>query len=234
MKKFDIYQYKAIFLLLCCAVLIATGACSLFESVTTRELRAIYKKEIQRCKKVFKETKAKIDNNQATADDYYFFAHMIYSSSFLRESGMEYLTMDRKTKTDKGEKMYLDYLQKAMKKGSQEAKLDYANFLFQRNSNATDTYLPDKDRKLKYLQLEQAFTLTMEVINTQCEVYKSPEFPKFDVYPEYKVPLSQHIGGLFYLDHKYIKSNDPKLYQRVKQVETAYKEKCEKNKSTKK
>ncbi len=28
MKKFDIYQYKAIFLLVCCAVLIATGACS--------------------------------------------------------------------------------------------------------------------------------------------------------------------------------------------------------------
>ncbi len=31
MKKFDIYQYKAVLLLVCCAVLIGAGACSTFK-----------------------------------------------------------------------------------------------------------------------------------------------------------------------------------------------------------
>ncbi len=230
MKKFDIYQYKAVLLFVCCAVLIGAGACSVITRMSIQKDRAIYQKHTQKSIQLFKEIKARIDNNQATATDYLIFSRMVSSPLFRSKVGMAELNENKR------EKIYTNYLQQAINRGSQDAKLTYANLLFSQNKDITHTRLNNKEKQAKYIKLKQSVTLTMEVVNTQCEVYEAPYYPKFHAYPNPKRKryVIAHSDILYWATRKNIKSAYPELYQLAKKVEKTYEQNCKNNKSTKK
>ncbi len=230
MKKFDIYQYKATLLFVCCVVLIGAGACSVVSALKYPEERAIKRKNDQKAKQLFEEIKAKIDNNQATANDYYFFAYMVRSDSFLLEIGHSNLTWNAEKRTRKSEKMYIDYLQKAMNKGSQEAKLDYAQFLFDKNDNIIYEDVDNKEKQEKYLKLKQSLNLIEEVFKTQCKVYAKPDYPNFHDYRKETITTKQYMYWFFnkWNDMKSLKPKYPELYQQVQKVKNTYEDKCNK------
>ncbi len=230
MKKFDIYQYKAIVLLACCVVLVGTGACTVaavLMDMDDQRKKAIERKEAKKSEQLFKEIKVKIDNNQATATDYFVFARMVYSRSFRYEIGMLEGLNEKEI-----HKIYAKYLQKAINKGSQEAKLDYANLLLEQNENITDKNLDDKEKKAKYLKLKQVLILTEEVVNKQCEVYKKPYYPNFYDYPKYKQSVISYSRILYWIDFDYpkIKFDYPELYQQAQKLEKTYEKICKKEK----
>ncbi len=227
MKKFDIYQYKATLLFLCCTVLIGTGACSVIKSVNTQRYETINKQHTQKSIQLFKKIKARVDNNQATATDLYLFAHMLDSGTFRSAVGMAELTVNER------EEIYANYLQQAIKKGSQEAKLDYAYLLYRQNGNITDENVDDKEKNEKLLNLKQSLNLIEAVFNTQCSVYEKPYDHKFFAYPENKVSVRSRSYLVWANDQK-IRSDYPELYQQAKKIEKTYQKNCIKNKSTKK
>ncbi len=218
MKKFDIYQYKAVLLFVCCAVLIGAGACSVTQIVRNQKYEA---ERTQKSIQLFKEIKARIDNNQATATDLYVLAHMVNSWSFRSKIGMA------KLKTNEREKIYANYLQQAINKGSQEAKLDYANLLYGQNGNITDKNIDKKEKKAKYLKLKQSLNLIEEVFNTQCEVYAEPYYLWFYAYPESKVSVRSR-SYIVWANNPKIKSNYPELYQLAQKAEKTYEKNCKK------
>ncbi len=226
MKKFDIYQYKAVLLFVCCAVLIGAGACSAITNVGIQRDNAIYKKHIQKSIQLFKEIKVRIDNNQATATDYFIFACMVNSPLFRSKVGMAELNGKKR------KKIYANYLQQAINRGSQDAKLTYANLLFSQNRDITHTRLDNKEKQTKYLELKQSLNLTMEVVNTQCKVYEAPYYPKFHAYPNPKSKRSVigHSDILYWAKQKNIKSNFPDLYKLAQKAEKTYEKNCEKEK----
>ncbi len=222
MKKFNSYQYKAIVLLACCVVLVGTGACTVIwaiNEVSYQHEKAIERKEAKKSEQLFKEIKVKIDNNQATATDYFVFARMV-----LFKVGMKDL------KGNEREEIYAEYLQQAINKGNQEAKLDYANLLFKQNKNITDKNLDDKEKKAKYLKLKQVLILTEEVVNRQCQVYKAPNPPNFYDYPKYKRFVLSYSNILYWINNPKIKSAYPELYQQAQKIEKTYEKNCKKEK----
>ncbi len=178
-------------------------------------------KDAQKSVQVFQEIQTRIANNQATANDYYLLAYMVHSYEMRQKIGIKTLDSD---------KLYLDYLQQAIDKGSPEAKLDYADFLFEESDNITDKDLDNKEKKEKYLQLEQAIKLNEEVFNTQCEVYRKPRYPKFYNYSKGKVSVEIHRDIFLLVGNENLKSAYPELYQRAKKIEKTYQENCEKEK----
>ncbi|MBS9780093.1 MAG: hypothetical protein KGV51_05635 [Moraxellaceae bacterium] len=170
-------------------------------------------------KQFIQKVKTKVENNQATATDYYLFANMIDSYEICKEIGIEESDSDE---------LYLDYLQQAIAKGSQEAKLDYAQFLFTTNYDISDKDLNDKEKQAKYLKLKQALVLTEEVFNTQCIIYEKPYYRKFYAYPENTVSARFNYDRdlLDRAKQKNIKSNFPELYQLAQKAEKTYEKNC--------
>ncbi len=201
--------------------LVGVGSCTGIVIVTNYLDNEYSKYQMQKSVQLFQEIKTRIDNNQATATDYYLFANMIDSYKIRKEIGIE--------KSD-SDKLYLDYLQQAINNGSQEAKLEYANFLCYKNNDITDNDLDDKEKKEKYLKLKQAIMLTEEVFNTQCKVYYKPRYPKFYAYPTGKGLVKFRSDVLDCIKREKIKSNYPELYQLAEKAEKTYKKNCEKDK----
>ncbi len=227
MKKLDIYQYKATLLFVCCVVLIGAGACSTIwdgiQRMGDQRLKAIHEKNTKKSVPLFREIKARIDNNQATATDYYLFAEMIKFEPFSSEVGMA------KLKKNEREKIYINYLKQAINKGNQEAKLDYAFLLYIKNINITDQNVTPNEKKAKYLPLKQSITLIGDVVNTQCQVYRRPYYREFYTYPKEMLNVKKYVYWFNWKNEK-LKSDYPELYQQAKKIEKTYEENCKKDK----
>ncbi len=194
-----------------------------------REQRKKEKEQMkEQVRPFFQEIKARVDNNQATATDLYLFAHMFSSEEFRKDLGItelsnEYLSLDD---------IYVDYLRKAIDKGSQEAKLDYACFLFSDSRYILERKVKvnTKEKHFSLLKLKYSIVLMDEVFNTQCEVYKSPRYPKFHAYPEEIISVKDHNHIVDWFDDEEIKSDYPEFYQLAEKAKESYKKNCEKDK----